>query len=905
MKSTLRSWLVLAALLVAALIIPSAANALAQSPISGNAIALRLPNGWSLASSHGAPVLQWRSPERLPWSDATLEVRLDGRDFAPAELQRDLRTVTAELTTEQLGTVVGQRSPVLTVWSGGRPVLLQSAESVDAAGPTSPTVSHRARVIPRSDDPGERGHFDVEVTRYRMASRTVLDLPEPVEILGQVVAPIDAVGPRPLVLLLHGRHETCYRPATGRVSVAWPCPDGTKVVPSYRGYTYLQRHLASRGFVTVSISANGINAQDIATDDGGTAARSALVRHHLRLWSDWAAPAGEWEGRVDMKKVMLLGHSRGGEGVQRAVIDSGPSVPWHIAGSALVAPTAALRQTPAYTPIMTLLPTCDGDVGSLDGQVYVDSPRDVTEDPALRSAVTLVGGNHNFFNTEWTPGLAAADAVDDATERPECRTSSSTRISASEERQIAKTYVAAAAQAVLREDGDAMRLLDGSRVEAPSTEDLDVRVAALGGRRITIRPGLDGRVLGTDSASLCEGRTGPGKALCGQGRDSVMTPHWPSAWQGRAIPTAAAMELQWSDGRGRAMLALDAPVDLSRSRAIEARVALDPERAAPDLAFRLVDGAGRVLTVEAPQGAPLPGGSAGGQLWGQTIRAAIPEDTRFDTSDVRAVGVVAANQRGRIWVLDLSGYRPGFAPLPAERLPRLDVRTVEEPEGDAPNGLIRLPLVLDSAFDEQVVTSVEALSPDGATTVERVRFAPGDTRQVLRFEFEGDIRDDVDRRAWSITAYAERHVVVRSPLGRAVVLDDDPTPTLSVTSVAGLVTEGEALRWALQLSAPADYGYVLTAAAVPDPASRGELASDDVPRRWLRRQAPVPDSPTPLHELDLQLVIFIPEGNTTATVRVPTSSDSSTEGSEWLALKLRDELGGSLGPTIEGKVVDG
>ena len=33
--------------------------------------------------------------------------------------------------------------------------------------------------------------------------------------------------------------------------------------------------------------------------------------------------------------------------------------------------------------------------------------------------------------------------------------------------------------------------------------------------------------------------------------------------------------------------------------------------------------------------------------------------------------------------------------------------------------------------------------------------------------------------------------------------------------VAGDVTEGDALRWQLQLSAPTDYGYVLVAAAVP------------------------------------------------------------------------------------------
>jgi hypothetical protein len=60
----------------------------------------------------------------------------------------------------------------------------------------------------------------------------------------------------------------------------------------------------------------------------------------------------------------------------------------------------------------------------------------------------------------------------------------------------------------------------------------------------------------------------------------------------------------------------------------------------------------------------------------------------------------------------------------------------------------------------------------------------------------------------------------------------------------------------------------------------------------------------PLHELGLQIVIFIPEGVTTATLRIPTSTDSTTEAAEWLALDIRDELGGSVAPAVDGKVLD-
>ncbi|MCZ3389603.1 MAG: hypothetical protein LH645_10910 [Actinomycetia bacterium] len=93
--------------------------------------------------------------------------------------------------------------------------------------------------------------------------------------------------------------------------------------------------LASQGYVTVSISANGVNGQDYRASDGGAQARSELVRHHLDLFNRWNTngddPFGSaLVGRVNLDHVMLVGHSRGGEGVNRAGIDSSSSDPWQI-----------------------------------------------------------------------------------------------------------------------------------------------------------------------------------------------------------------------------------------------------------------------------------------------------------------------------------------------------------------------------------------------------------------------------------------------------------------------------------------------------------------------------------------------------------------------------------------------
>jgi pimeloyl-ACP methyl ester carboxylesterase len=203
----------------------------------------------------------------------------------------------------------------------------------------------------------------------------------------------------------------------------WPCPAGATEVPNHLGYQYLQRLLASQGYVTVSLSANGVNGQefDLAAEDSGMTQRSALVRFHLRRWAAWAAGGGQfgerWGGRVDMQRVLLVGHSRGGEGVARAAIDTPAGAPWRVAGQVLLAPTAFGLQQAPYVPTISVLPYCDGDVVWLSGQLQVDLGRDVVRDPALRSAVLVMGANHNFFNTEWTPRLSSTIGGDDAVSR--------------------------------------------------------------------------------------------------------------------------------------------------------------------------------------------------------------------------------------------------------------------------------------------------------------------------------------------------------------------------------------------------------------------------------------------------------------------------------------------------------
>ena len=75
---------------------------------------------------------------------------------------------------------------------------------------------------------------------------------------------------------------------------------------------------------------------------------------------------------MNLRRVMTVGHSRGGEGVVRAAIRAGAGDRFKIKGQVLVAPTDFGRQVAVGVPTTVLLPFCDGDVSDLQGQQYVD-----------------------------------------------------------------------------------------------------------------------------------------------------------------------------------------------------------------------------------------------------------------------------------------------------------------------------------------------------------------------------------------------------------------------------------------------------------------------------------------------------------------------------------------------------
>lgn len=287
------------------------------------------------------------------------------------------------------------------------------------------------------DDSSDRDGFGPQATvagEYRFAAGVdPMVLPKvPTEVWGQMYRPRDLGNQaHPVVVFLHGNHATCStgenpkREASCVYTFTGACPKGESVIPNHLGYEYLATRLASWGYVVVSINANlGIscNGHTGTDDDGLILARGRLVLRHLALLGRWNREGGapgalgaDLRGKLDLRQVGLMGHSRGGEGMRAAYSlyrDSGSPWPAEIGeplsvrGIFEIAPVDGLssRTLDAVgTAWNVLLPTCDGDVSDLQGMKPFDRMLGATgESPALpKSMFVVTGANHNYFNTEW------------------------------------------------------------------------------------------------------------------------------------------------------------------------------------------------------------------------------------------------------------------------------------------------------------------------------------------------------------------------------------------------------------------------------------------------------------------------------------------------------------------------
>ncbi len=259
----------------------------------------------------------------------------------------------------------------------------------------------------------------------------------------------------PVAVFLHGRHWNCDADGSGPGTApygsgySYSCPVADRI-PSHEGYNYIMERLASQGIFAVSISAH-----DIQPDNGiwNYNARGRLVLKFLDKLRDWTASGsdpfgGVFHGKLDMTKVALSGHSRGGEGVVAAAqLNLTWPNPHSILAVNAIAPTDqnGTSYVPTAASYYLLVGARDGDVSNMQGfRTYDRAYPDGAAVRRPKAVAWVYGANHNYFNTIWTDTAALGSANPWAGARDDASWITYTQsLTAAQQRQVALTTITA------------------------------------------------------------------------------------------------------------------------------------------------------------------------------------------------------------------------------------------------------------------------------------------------------------------------------------------------------------------------------------------------------------------------------------------------------------------------------
>ena len=512
-------------------------------------------------------------------------------------------------------------------------------------------------------------------------------------------------------------------------------------------------------------------------------------------------------------RVVLVGHSRGGEGAERAAIDTDVDDPWQIQGLVLIGPTAFGRQVAAGIHTTVILPFCDGDVTSLEGQQYVDIGRDLLiTDRALRSSVMAMGTNHNFYNTEWTPGLSRSPAWDDWFDPGDrqCGENRSRRLTPPEQQAVGLAYTAALVDLAIADDIASLPLLDGTRVKPRSIGRARTHVHAIrGAKRVLYRAGAGIDVSARSlTATECRGYylAGPFdlRAGCTPELFFEVLPHWIPMSFAETAPAPRALKVAWQQAGG----AVEIPVtrDLTGADALDLRLAGEPGAPPVELTVRIHDALGRWADLPLDPSAlqSFSGPSPLGKVEARQLRASL-ENATVDLRNITAIELMPLSPRGRFWLLDISTWRDSLEPSDQIHLPRVSAGDVVVVEGDSGETTIDVPITIEGRVTRRAALWVQLT--DYASFTEPTTGFPlvleaGATSATVPVTFRADDAFNPFPQLTQVTLVARTNAVTGDYDATVLVEEDDPAPILTVDARVVTAVEGSSLEWTFRLSEP-------------------------------------------------------------------------------------------------------
>ena len=449
-------------------------------------------------------------------------------------------------------------------------------------------------------------------------------------------------GPFPLAVFAHGNH--------------------TPLENSTPGYLYLCRLLASHGIIAATIDVNFLNGGNFGENDG----RAIVHLEHLKQFRTWNSTATHpLKGKVDLTRILIVGHSRGGEAVGHAsFFNRLPSVggvlldgsaglgPYRfgIVAAAAIAPTdqqfvPVTGPTVVPDPYFVIHGSQDADVFNFGGyHTYnrahaVDLANPTVSDGKWKALLWVHKANHNYFNSVW-----AAEGGSAAVSMPR-----------PSQEQIAKVEFGALAQAVLLGRAEYFEVLKDHAVAMPfMPAGADMVSQYQDPERIFVQHNQEG--LAAPQVSLPVQGSAAADSVTATRQLTALVP---------GVTTTITLRLTWAASGGRLLLTVDpATLPADRYKVLALRVGQSNEAANAvnrDQNFTLEVSSGS-RTAAIPAGAihrpiyPDPPPFGPSKIIMQSLRVPVEQlvDCGVDPSDLRSIAlVVDKRSTGVVYVGDV------------------------------------------------------------------------------------------------------------------------------------------------------------------------------------------------------------------------------------------------------------
>ncbi|HLR64341.1 MAG TPA: hypothetical protein VK075_02795, partial [Pseudogracilibacillus sp.] len=286
-------------------------------------------------------------------------------------------------------------------------------------------------------DSVDASHF---ITKWSSDRRKFWDFgPENFPINGRVFMP-EGEGPFPVFFMVHGNHTMEYF--------------------STDGYDYLGELLAARGFIFVSVDEDFVNySNHLGSPNDNYLLRTWLMLKHIVAINEMNETAGHpLEGKVDMDRVAVGGHSRGGQAAAMAanykaffpddeeILEEMLEI--DIDAVIALSPTDKLvddkRANLIDTNYMVIHGAQDADVYSFRGDFQYGRTDIRGADDLMKATLYVQDANHVQFNTSW--------GMHDLSEPRGLYLNQKDLLSKTDQQQVSKAYIAAFLEKVFHDD---------------------------------------------------------------------------------------------------------------------------------------------------------------------------------------------------------------------------------------------------------------------------------------------------------------------------------------------------------------------------------------------------------------------------------------------------------------------